>query len=374
MRAEPVSSSSLRPQPSSLGRVAVIHDWLTGMRGGELVLEGILDLVPEAEIFTLFHFPGAVSPKIESRIIHTSSLQRLASRVSDYRKLLPLFPRAVRAWDLSRFDLVISSSHCVAKGVDTRGKPHLCYCHTPMRYIWDRFDDYFPKSRPLLRAGVSLFRPSLRNWDVKTAADVTRFIANSNFVRDRIQKYYRRDADVIHPFAADAFFAAPLRKEREDFDLIVSALVPYKRLELALATGRRTIVIGDGPMRKRLKSTAGPNVTFIGSVTREVILDHLSRARALILPGVEDFGITPVEAMALGTPVVAFRAGGALDSVVENKTGIFFDEPVVNSLVRALESADARTWDRQAIREHATAFSRDRFQQQLMNALRQVAA
>ncbi len=358
----------------AFGKVAVIHDWLTGMRGGELVLEGILDLVPGAEIFTLFHFPGAVSSKIESRIIHTSSLQRIASRVSDYRKLLPLFPRAVRAWDLSRFDLVISSSHCVAKGVDTRGKPHLCYCHTPMRYIWDRFDDYFPKSRPMLRAAVSLFAARLRKWDVATAADVTRFIANSNFVRDRIQKYYRRDADVIHPFVADAFFAAPLRKEREDFDLIVSALVPYKRLELALATGRRIIVIGDGPMRKRLKATAGPNVTFIGSVTREVILDHLSRARALILPGVEDFGITPVEAMALGTPVVAFRAGGALDSVVENRTGVFFDEPVVNSLVRALESADARTWDREAIREHATAFSRDRFQQQLMNALRQVAA
>src|SRR5207248_10896824 len=204
-----------------------------------------------------------VSERIESHRIHTSSLQWLAGKVSDYRRLLPLFPRAVRGWDLSPYDAIISSSHAVAKGVDPKEKPHLCYCHTPMRYIWDRFDDYFPKSRPLLRGAVSLFTPRLRKWDVKTAADVTRFIANSNFVRDRIQKYYRRDADVIHPFAADAFFAAPLRKEREHFDLIVSALVPYKRLELALATGRRIIVIGDGPMRKRLKATAGPNVTLI---------------------------------------------------------------------------------------------------------------
>lgn len=357
-----------------IGRVAVIHDWLTGMRGGEHVLEGILEIVPDAEIFTLFHFPGAVSKKIESHPIRTSSLQRIATRVRDYRKLLPLFPRAVRGWDLSPFDLIISSSHCVAKGVDARGKPHLCYCHTPMRYIWDRFDDYFPRSRPLMRATVSLFAPRLRRWDVATAAQVTRFVANSNFVRGRIQQHYRRDAEVIHPFVDEGFLAAPLRDSREDFDLVISALVPYKRVELAMETGRRVVVIGDGPMRNRLQRSAGPNVTFLGAVSREVILDHLSRARALILAGVEDFGITPLEAMALGTPAVAFRAGGVLDSVVENRTGIFFDEPVVHSLRRALEAADARVWNRQAIREHAATFSRARFRQQFMNALRQVAA
>jgi len=366
--------SSLSPPPSSLGRVAVIHDWLTGMRGGEHVLEAILDLVPQADVFTLFHFPGTVSRKIESRPIHSSSLQRIASRVSDYRKLLPLFPRAVRQWDLSRFDLVISSSHCVAKGVDARGKPHLCYCHTPMRYIWDRFDDYFPRSRPLLRGVVSLFAPGLRRWDVATAANVTRFVANSSFVRGRIQQHYGRDAEVVHPFVHDVFLSAPLRKEREDFDLIISALAPYKRIDLAMETGRRLIVIGDGPMRDRLRRRAGPNVNFLGAVSREVILDHLARARALILPGVEDFGITPLEAMAVGTPVVAFRAGGALDSVVEDRTGIFFNEPVVHSLRRALEAADASAWDREAIREHAAKFSRACFQQQLMNTLRQVAA
>ena len=353
-------------------RVAVIHDWLTGMRGGESVLEAILDALPHAELFTLFHFPGTVSRKIESRPIHTSSLQRIASRISDYRKLLPLFPRAVEKWDLSAFDLIISSSHCVAKGVDSRGKPHLCYCHTPMRYIWDRFDDYFPRSRPLLRATVSLFKPGLRRWDVKSAARVTQFIANSNFVRDRIRQYYSREAAVIHPFVRDDFLSAPLREDREDYDLIISALAPYKRVELAIATGRRLVIIGEGPMRKRLQKQAGPNVTFLGAVSREVILGYLSRARTLILPGVEDFGITPLEAMALGTPVVAFRAGGALDTIVEGRTGIFFDEPVVHSLRAALEAAEGGKWNREAIRGHAVTFSRARFQEQFMNALGQV--
>jgi len=356
------------------GKVAVIHDWLTGMRGGESVLEAILDVVPSAELFTLFHFPGKASRRIESRPIHTSSLQRIATQVSDYRKLLPLFPGAVHKWDLSRFDLVISSSHCVAKGVDARGKPHLCYCHTPMRYMWDRFDDYFPRSRPLLRATASLFRPGLQRWDVKTAAGVTQFVANSNFVRDRIRKYYGRDAIVVHPFVGQDFLSAPLQDGREDFDLIISALAPYKRLDLAIDAGRPLVIIGDGPMRTRLQRRAGPNVTFLGSVSREVILDYLSRARTLILPGVEDFGITPLEAMALGTPVVAFRAGGALDTVVDGRTGVFFHEPVVHSIRAALDRAGAQNWNREEIRRHAAEFSRARFEQQLMNLLQQVTA
>ncbi|HLJ74128.1 MAG TPA: glycosyltransferase [Thermoanaerobaculia bacterium] len=354
---------------SSFGRVAVVHDWLTGMRGGEAVLEGILELFPDADLFTLFHFPGKVSTKIESHRIHTSSLQRVATRVSDYRKLLPLFPRAIRQFDLRAFDRIISSSHCVAKGIDAHGKPHVCYCHTPMRYIWDRFDDYFPPSRPLMRAGVSMFKPWLRSWDVKTAQGVRQFVANSNFVRDRIRQYYGRDAEVIHPFVDEIFLTAPLRNQREDFDLIISALAPYKRIELAIDARRPLVIIGDGPMRGRLEKRAGPNVKFLGAVSREVILDHLSRARTLILPGVEDFGITPLEAMAVGTPVVAFRGGGALDTVIDGRTGIFFDEAEVNSLRAALDRAGANDWNREEIRAHASQFSRARFQQQLMKAL-----
>jgi glycosyltransferase involved in cell wall biosynthesis len=223
-----------------------------------------------------------------------------------------------------------------------------------------------------------MFAPRLRRWDVATAANVTRFVANSNFVCKRIEQYYRREAEVIHPFVSDDFLSAPLRPSRDDFDVMVSALVPYKRVELAIEAaqegGRRLVVIGEGPLRRRLQTAGNPNVRFLGAVSREVIIDHLSRARALILPGVEDFGITPLEAMALGTPVVAFRAGGVLDSLVEGQTGIFFDRPAVDSLRKAQEEADARTWDREAIRQHAAQFSRARFQRQFMNTLRQVVA
>lgn len=354
-------------------RVAVVHDWLTGMRGGEKVLEAILDVLPGAELFTLFHFPGAVSPLIESRTIHTSPLQRIAARVHDYRTLLPLYPRAARSWDFREFDLLVSSSHCVAKGIAAMGKPHLCYCHTPMRYVWDRFDDYFPRSRPILRAAVSAVAPRLRRWDVRTSAEVTKFVANSTFVRDRIARYYNREAEVIHPFVDDAFLSAPLNEERDDYHLVVSALVPYKRVELAIAaaeqTSRRLVVIGGGPLYDRLLRHAAPNVQLLGNVSRETIIDRLSRARSLILPGVEDFGITPLEAMALGTPVVALGAGGVLDSVVENSTGIFFDRPDVEALRGALDAVEQRAWDREAIRRRAEEFSRQRFIAQFQRAI-----
>jgi glycosyltransferase involved in cell wall biosynthesis len=367
------SDSSFILHPSSFGRVAVVHDWLTGMRGGEAVLEGILDALPGADVFTLFHFPGAVSAQIESRRIVASFLQPAARRVGDYRKLLPLFPAAVRSWDFSEYDTVVSSSHCVAKSVDAAGRPHLCYCHTPMRYIWDRFDDYFPRTKPVMRAAGRLAATALRSWDVETARGVTAFVANSSFVRDRIATYYRRDAEVIHPFVDEAFLNAPLTDDRGDSHLIVSALVPYKNVEFAVdaceAAGRKLVVIGGGPLLARLSSRAGPNVTFLGSVDRETVISHLARARSLILPGIEDFGITPLEAMALGTPVVALRGGGVLDTVVHGDTGIFFDEPVVHSLRQALEEVESQQWDRAALRSHAAQFSRSRFTSQFLDAL-----
>ena len=357
-------------------RVAVIHDWLTGMRGGESVLEGILDVVPQAEIFTLFHFPGSVSSRIESHAIHTSSVQNLASGVSDYRRLLPFFPRAARKWDLSRFDLIISSSHCVAKGVDAKGKPHLCYCHTPMRYIWDRFDDYFPRSRPLQRAAMSAIAPWLRRWDVSTSAEVTQFVANSAFVAGRIRRFYGRESEVIHPFVGESFLRPALREDRGDYHLIVSALVPYKRIDLAIdaatASGRKLVIIGGGPLLGPLRHRGGANVEILGSVPTAVIVEKLAGARSLILPGVEDFGITPLEAMALGTPVVALGEGGVLDSVVPGRTGIFFDRPEVDSLRRALDEVEAAQWDRAGLREHAAAFSRERFQTRLGAAIQRL--
>ncbi len=376
MNARPADSSSSIVHRSSLGRVAVVHDWLTGMRGGEAVLEGILDLVPGAEIFTLFHFPGTVSPRIEERPIHTSRLQPLARRVHDYRTLLPLFPRAIRQFDVSRFDLVVSSSHAVAKGIDAKGKPHVCYCHTPMRYVWDRFDDYFPRGAKRLLAKP--LAASLRRWDVAASAGVTKFVANSRFVAERIRRFYGRDADVVHPFVDETFLRAPLAERRGEYHVVVSALVPYKRVELAvdaaIATGRRLVVIGGGPLLAKLSRRAGPNVQFLGSVSRDVIVERVGAARSLILPGVEDFGIVPLEAMALGTPVVALGEGGARDTVVPGATGIFFDAPAVNSLAQALDEAESRAWDRAAIRAHAAAFSRERFHRQMLDALRQVTA
>ncbi|HVE71748.1 MAG TPA: glycosyltransferase [Thermoanaerobaculia bacterium] len=357
-------------------RVAVIHDWLTGMRGGEAVLEGILDVLPDAELFTLFHFPGSVSNRIESHTIHTSSLQKVARRVRDYRHLLPLYPKAVREFDLRPYDLIVSSSHCVAKSVDAKGKPHLSYCHTPMRYIWDRFDDYFPRSKPLRRAAAMSVAPWLRSWDRRTASEVTTFVANSTFVRERIRRFYDRDATVVHPFVGDEFLEAPLPDARADFHLIVSALVPYKRVELAIeaADGRKLVIVGGGPMLEELRARSGPNVELMGSVSRDRIIERLGRARSLILPGVEDFGITPLEAMALGTPVVALGEGGVRDSVVDGQTGIFFDEATVTSLRRALDRVESRTWDRQALRAQAGRFSRAVFDARFRDALRDLTS
>ncbi|MBV8516339.1 MAG: glycosyltransferase [Acidobacteria bacterium] len=359
-----------------MSRVAVVHDWLTGMRGGEAVLEAILDALPSAELFTLFHFPGSVSAKIESRTIHTSELQPLARRARDYRTLLPLFPRAVRRWDFREFDLIVSSSHCVAKGIDARGKPHLSYCHTPMRYIWDRFDDYFPRKNMLRRAAAQSIAPWLRRWDVATAKEVTHFVANSRFVRDRIRRYYDRDAELVHPYVDDEFLETPLREGRDDYHMMVSALVPYKKVELAVAaavaSGRKLVVAGGGPLLGELRARSGSGVTFMGPASRASIIERLARAKSLILPGVEDFGITPLEAMALGTPVVALGEGGVLDSVVDGVTGIFFPRPDVESLRGALDAVEARVWDRAAIRAHASAFSRAQFDARFAAALERV--
>ena len=360
------------PQPA-VPRVAVIHDWLTGMRGGESVLEGILETFPQAEVFTLFHFPGSVSAAIESRPIHTTFLQKVAPRVRDYRELLPLFPAAARSIDVSSYDLVISSSHCVAKGVRTGGRPHLSYCHTPMRYVWDRFDDYFPRTKPLLRTAALPLAAWLRRWDRRSSSSVHHFVANSSFVRDRIRAFYGRESEVIHPFVEDVFLGAPMREARGSHHVVVSALVPYKRVELAIeaatASGRELVVIGGGPLLERLSARATPNVRLLGRVQRETIVDTLATARSLILPGVEDFGITPLEAMALGTPVVALGEGGVVDSVVPGETGIFFAEPTVSALTNALGEVEAKTWDRAAIRAHASRFSRERFRREFSGAV-----
>ena len=351
-------------------RVAVIHDWLNGMRGGERVLEGLLELCPSATIHTLFHERGTVSPLIESHPIVTSWLDRIPGIYRYYRNLLPLFPFAVQSWDLTGFDLVISSSHAVAKGVRCGNALHICYCHTPMRYLWDAEEDY--AFNPVRRAVMAMVRGHLRRWDLETAERVDHFVANSHFVRERIRKYYRRDADVVHP-PIDTSFFKPSRGGRDNFYLAAGALVPYKRFDLAIDAfnrlGQRLVIAGTGPEINRLRKMARNNIKFLGGVTDEDLLRLYQSARGLIFPGREDFGMIPVEAQACGCPVIAYAAGGCLETVQDGLSGIFFPEQNVNDLIRAIRKFETLPWPEDHVRHQVEMFSREAFKTRIRKIL-----
>jgi glycosyltransferase involved in cell wall biosynthesis len=331
------------------------------MRGGEKVLLALCRLFPDAPIFTLVHLRGTVASELESRKVHTTFVQRLARVETHYRQYLPLFPVAVATLDLSRFDLVVSSSHCVAKGVVTRpGAVHICYCHTPMRYVWDRYDDYFGPGR--LRGMARLFVPfaaeGLRAWDVATAHRVHRFAANSAFVAGRIHRFYGRGAEVIPP-PVDVDFFTPGPHEPGRFDLVVAALAPYKRLDLVLeayrGTGRPVTIVGSGPEESRLRAQAPPEVTFAGRVSDERLRELYRSCRALVMPGVEDFGIAPLEAMACGRPAVVYGEGGGLESVIPGRTGLVFSDPTPASLRGAVDRLETVGFNRETLRRQAEA-------------------
>ena len=357
-------------------RVALVHDWLTGMRGGEKVLEGLCGLFPEADIHALFHHRGSVSPIIERHRVRTSFLQYLPGAKTHYRSYLPLYPFAVERFDLDAYDLVISSSHCAAKAVVPAGRArHLCYCHSPMRYGWDQFDAYFGPARVGPVASRWFYRPllaRLARWDAATAGRVHRFVANSRHVAGRIRRYYNRDATIVYP-PVDTVFFHPSANSRERHFLIVSALVPYKRLDLAIdacqRVGASLRIVGDGPERGALESTAGPTVEFLGRLSDDRVRDEYRRACAVILPGEEDFGIVPVEAQACGCPVVALGRGGALETVIDGETGVLFAEPTAASLGAALERAAVTTFDRDRLRRHAEQFSRERHVSELKTVI-----
>ena len=350
-------------------RVVLVHDWLTGMRGGEKVLECFCRLFPDAPLFTLLHIPGTVSPLIEERSITTSFIQGLPQKHKRYRYYLPLFPLAARRLRLPPCDLVLSSSHCVAKNVCTpQGAKHISYLHTPMRYVWDMYDSYFgPQCQGAGKYVMPFFRSYLQNQDLRTCGGVDRFLANSHHVAARIQRHYSRNAAVVHPPVELERFAPATQVE--DYYLVVSALVPYKRVDLAIQAaaglGRRLKVVGKGPELERLRAMAGDRVEFLGWQPDEALPELYAKARAFIFPGEEDFGITPLESMASGRPVIAYGRGGALETVTDlddpqgrTPTGVFFQRQDVESLKEAmlrLEQMQDR-FDPQALSAHAREF------------------
>jgi glycosyltransferase involved in cell wall biosynthesis len=348
-------------------KTAVIHDWLTGMRGGELVLEQILDLVPDPTIFTLFHFPGSVSARIERVPIVTSWLGRLPVTRGTYPYLLPLFASAVESLDLRGFDLVVSSSHCVAKGAIARGGArHLCYCHTPVRYAYDQFDAYFPPARTPAHALKKLLIGRLRRWDQCTAGRPDRYLANSTRVAERIRSAYGREAAVVFP-PVDTEFFTPSDAGGEDFALCVGALVPYKRFDRAIEwsrrSGRALRIVGGGPEERRLRETAPSSVSFEKDLSREDLRERYRRCAFFLQPGEEDFGIASVEAQACGRPVVALGRGGAAD-VVADGTGATFPEADPASIGRAIDSLSGVGFNRESAIASARRFSTRRFREE----------
>ncbi|HEY3451726.1 MAG TPA: glycosyltransferase [Myxococcales bacterium] len=372
-------------------KVALVHDWLVGMRGGERVVEAFCELFPEADLFTLVHRRGACSPAIERMRIRTSALDRFPFAHQRYRSLLPLFPHAIEAFDLTGYDLVLSSSHCVAKGVVVpTSAVHVSYVHTPMRYLWDQYPEYFGPGRAslLTRAAMRVCSTFLRTWDEASANRVDVFVANSFNVASRVEKRYRREAEVVHPPVDVSRFQVRGPEAVEDFYLMVTAFAPYKKIEVALEafrqSGRKLKVVGGGQEWKRMKALAGGTVELLGPLSDPEVADLYPRCKALIFPGEEDAGITPLEAQAAGRPVIALARGGALETVIGlggpaaaaerqasmlfEPTGLFFDEPTVPSLLEALSRFEASRdrFDPAAARRNAERFDRRHFKARMV--------
>jgi len=349
-------------------RVALVHDWLIHMRGGEKVLEALVEVFPQADIHTLFFDRTRLSPVFDKVKIKGSFLQYLPGIKSCYRWLLPVLPFAARSLRLDPYDLVISSSHCVAKACRVpSGALHICYCHTPARYVWGFEDEYFGRYPVPIRKVIHALLGWLRKQDLESNRGVHFFIANSQNTARRIEKYYQREAEVIHPPVDTVRLGQVEEKPGEGF-LVVSALVPYKRVDLAVEAFNRLgyplTIVGSGPELGRLKRMAGPNVRFLGALSDEEVRDQYAGTRALIFPGEEDFGIVPVEAEACGKPVIAFARGGALETVTGG-TGVFFSEQTAESLMEAVRRFEKLPFHAAIIREHAARFDRKAFQDKM---------
>jgi glycosyltransferase involved in cell wall biosynthesis len=355
-------------------KIAIIHDWLVTYAGAERVLEQILLLYPDSDVFTVVDFlPDNERTFLQNKHTNTSFIQRLPFAKSKYRQYLFLMPHAVERLDISSYDLVLSSSHAVAKGIRTHSNQlHICYCHTPVRYAWDLQDQYLRESgldRGIKGVFARLILKYIRKWDLKTSQRVNYFIANSKYIAERIKRIYERDSAVIYPPVSVEKFEICTKKE--DFYITVSRMVPYKKIDLIVETftvmsDKKLIVIGDGPDFAKIETKAGRNIELLGHQPFEVVRDYMRRARAFVFAAEEDFGIAPVEAQACGKPVIAYGRGGALETVLENKTGIFFKEQTVESLIEAVNvfEKDEDRFDCNEIRKNAERFSKERFKRE----------
>ena len=351
-------------------QVALVHDWLTTMGGAEKVLEALTETLP-AKLFTLVRDPKKLEgTPFEEMDVKTSFIQKLPRAKSKYRSYLPLFPIAIEQFDLSDYDLIISSSHSIAKGVLTHAdQVHICYCHTPMRYAWDLYQQYLRESK--LKSGfkgvlAKFFLHYLRMWDAHCSSRVDAYVANSEYVARRIQKLYEKEAKVIYPPVDVDYFS--LSEEKEDFYLTASRMVPYKKIDLIVEAfgempDKKLVVIGDGPEMNKVKAKAKGNIEILGYQEDSVLRSYLQRAKGFVFAALEDFGILPVEAQGCGTPVIAFGKGGARETVVENETGLFFEEQSVPSLIKAIEAFEKREFDPKKIRAHAEKFRPEIFKE-----------
>jgi len=356
-------------------RVAIIHYWLVSMRGGEKVIEALCHLFPEADIFTHVYDPTAISETIRKHKITTTFINDLPNAKKLYKNYLSLMPIALEQINLRGYDLVISSESGPAKGIiPPESSFHICYCHSPMRYIWNMYHEYQENAGLLKRVLMPPLTNYLRTWDAVAAMRVDRFVANSGTVAARIQKYYRRESVVIHPPVDVDIFKSIPEQETEDYYLMVGELVGYKKPDVAVAAfnamRRRLVVIGGGEMLPRLRKLAGPTVTILGPQPIDALKRYYSRCRALVFPGEEDFGIVPVEAMASGRPVVAFGRGGATETVVEGVTGLFFEEQTAEGIRGAIQEFERLKFDPDAIRAHSQQFNPDRFASQIAQVIR----
>ncbi len=353
-------------------KVALVHDYLNQMGGAERVVLALHELFPDAPLYTSIYDGGRVDEAFRHIDIRTSFMQKLPLVKKHHQPFLPLYPFAMERLDLRGFDLVLSSSSAFGKGVITRpGTMHICYCHTPMRWCWN-YDEYVEREQlgKLPRAVLPFLITGLRVWDQTSAMRVDHFIANSPVVAERIAKFYRRDAVVIPPPVEASRFLFDPAIEPEDYYLIVSRFMPYKRIDLAIEACNRLqlplVIIGGGRDEARLRKMAGPTIRFLGRLSDTEVLHYYARCRALILPGEEDFGITPLEAQASGRPVIAYGAGGALASVIDGVTGRFFAEQTADSLAATLATFDERAFDAHAIRNHALEFDKPRFHRRML--------